>query len=44
MRLGWGRLKIVDSEVSPFHLEVAKRIAAINTAAHRSVGCAAAGC
>ena len=38
MRLGWGRLKIVDSEVSPFHLEVARRFAAIQTAASLPAG------
>ena len=42
-RLG-APFKIVDGEVSPFRLEVAKRIAAIQTAAGLPAGAAAAGC
>ena len=36
--------KIVDGEISPFRLEVARRFAAINTAAGLPVGGSTAGC
>ena len=42
-RLG-APFKIVDGVVSPFRLEVAKRIAAINTAAGLPADALAAGC
>jgi TrwC relaxase len=32
MRSGWGRFKIVNNDLIPFRLEVAKRIAALNSA------------